>query len=338
MPKEITHVFFADETNQKINTLNKDKLHQVITENITSFHFGSLAVDTFYYSVKIPFIERNYFQWGDTVHGAEGNDTSLLVISMLDELKKEKNTHLFPQKLAFVSGFLTHMAMDINFHPYVYYFSGNYYDEDPSESANAQMRHRIIEGWIDLYMLDKNKTNLDKFMAIKNIIKDKNINLKLLEFLGKSGSEIWNTDLQRMNKFLKKGYFVQFFLNSVFGNNAFKNFIKNLNSIFDNKLRGLLSLFYPNSVNNMPDFIVNFEMFKNPVTGQEFKGNLDDIWNNALELSSDFLGSVNDYIFEDLSKEGLKDIIKGYSLDVGLIGVKVHEVKYFSPWQLTPSD
>lgn len=336
MPKEITHIFFAEQTNDNLKNIGKDKLYSFISDNKTFFHFGSIAVDTFYYSVKLPFIDKDYFQWGDLVHGSEGNDTSLPLIKMLQFLKSNPDTQNFQQKLAFVCGFLTHMAMDINFHPYVYYFSGNYYDEDKDASIDAQMRHRIIEGWIDLYMLNKDNRLLEDFYELQKIENEKDINLQLLRFLGDNFSEIFDTDKEHMFKFLKKGYNVQILLNKLFRNISFKDFIRTLNSIFDNKLRGLLALFYPGNYERFPDYIINFGTYKNPVTGEDFNGTVDDIWADALRLSTDFLGAVNDYIFGELPLEELKNIIKGYSLDVGLLGVKVEEVKFFSPWQLIP--
>ena len=113
-------------------------------------------------------------------------------------------------------------------------------------------------------------------------------------------------------------------------------FVRLLNDIFDNKLRAYLALFYSFDFSKFPKYIIEFGSFKHPVTGEEFSGNLDDLWNNGVNLSTKFLSAVNDYIFQNGSKEQLKEIIKGYSLDVGLVGVKVHEVKHFAPWQLVP--
>ena len=56
-------------------------------------------------------------------------------------------------RFAFVCGFLSHMALDIVFHPWVYAVTGPYYDADPVRQANSQMCHRLVKSWLDLAML-----------------------------------------------------------------------------------------------------------------------------------------------------------------------------------------
>ena len=336
MPKEINHIFFADQSLAELKKTGESLFFSLLEKELSFFHFGSIATDTFYYSLKIPFFEKNYFQWGDLVHGAEGNDTSISLINALTYLKNNKNDPDFTKKLAFIAGFFTHFTMDVNFHPFVYYFSGNYYDEEPSERVNAAMRHRIIEGWMDLHILNNNKVLLHEFEAINHIHANKEDNFKMLEFIAKFYSETWETKVD-IFKFLKKGYFIQMLLNKVFfKNKTLFDLARTLNDIFDDKLRGHLALFYPKDFEKMPNYIVNFDKFQHPVTGEEFNGSLDDIWNNSLKLSLSFLTAIEKYVFTNSSLEELKKVIKGYSLDVGLEGVKVHDVKYFSPWKLVP--
>jgi hypothetical protein len=336
MPKEITHITLADETVKELGKNGETTFSRLLSEFSEFLHFGSIAVDTFYYSLKIPILERDYFPWGDMVHGAEGNDTSLALIEMIDTLKENQDDPYFKQKLAFTCGYLTHMAMDINFHPYIYYFSGNYYHEIMSEQIDAQMRHRLIESWIDLYILEQRSIRLKDYTAIENIRKNNEINLKLLELLAQSYSKIWQPK-QDIFKFLKKGYFLQMLLSgTLFKNKAFTDFVRWVNDIFDNKLRSVLALCYPFNYQEIPKYIIEFEMFKHPSTGEEFRGSLRDLWQNSIGLSAEFLTAVNDYIFADGNKEKLKSVIKGYSLDVGLVGVKVQDVRHFAPWQLVP--
>jgi hypothetical protein len=336
MPKEITHISFADETVNELRNSGAEQFSSLLSGNAEYLHFGSIAVDTFYYSIKIPFFEKNYFPWGDLVHGNEGNDTSLALIDMLEILKNNQDDPLFAQKLAFTCGYLTHMAMDINFHPYVYYFSGNYYDESISKQIDAQMRHRLIESWLDLYILETKAIKLKDYKAIKNISKNSDTNLKMLEFLGLSYAKAWETETD-IFQFLKKGYFIQMILaGKLFKEKTFSDLIRMVNDIFENKLRAILALFYPVDYIEIPKFIIEFEKFRHPVTGEEFKGNIHDIWNNGIKLSTDFLTAVNNYIFAGWDKEQLKSVIKGYSLDVGLVGVRIDDVKHFAPWQLIP--
>lgn len=353
MPKEITHIIFADET---LKQISNTQLYNHISQSINFYQFGSLAVDSFYYNLEIPFVDKNYFQWGDMVHAAEGNNPFKPIYSALKELKntyinstkesnyktplkkqienryKNNNTD-FKNKLSFICGYLTHCALDINFHPFVYYFSGNYYDSDKEESINAQMRHRLIEGWIDYYLIKQNPDDYSSNTTF-NSFSDDITNLNLLEFLSNHYAISWNSDKKNISDSLVRGYFIQKTLNSIFDNKTFKNSIRFLNNFSKNKMRAYLALFYPDNF-DIPEYIINFGMFKNPVTGEENYQNFDDLWKQSLKLSSDFLNAVNEYIFND-NEAILKETLKPYSLDVGLIETPVKKVKYFSPWNLVP--
>lgn len=334
MPKEITHVIFSDKTLKNLDKNNK--LFNSISSNLDFYHLGAIAVDSFYYNIKIPFIDKDFHQWGDLVHGADGNDTALAFRNCATYLKENKNEPNFDKKISFICGFLTHMAMDINFHPYVYYFSGNYYDGEYSKKVDAMMRHRLIESWIDLYILDKNNIDLNEFDSIDKIEKNQAENYQMFRFLCGFFAKAWNTDKDLFPSF-KRGYHIQMFLNNVLvKNKSIFSFFRTLNDVFDNKLRDYLALFYPEKFQEMPDFIVNFDKYKHPVTGEIFHGTVDGLFNNAIELSTSFLTAINDYVFEDLEKTAFDHILKGYSLDVGLEGVNVEKVKYFSPWSIVP--
>ena len=335
MPKEITHILFSDETFDKLK-LDKNRLSEIISSNLDFYHFGCVGVDSFYYNIKLPFIDKEFVQWGDFVHGADGNDTALAFRNCADYLKKNLNEPSFDKKLAFIAGFITHIAMDINFHPYVYYFSGNYYDGEYPKRVDAMMRHRLIEAWIDLFMLNRKNIDLHEFDSMIRIENNKKDNYEIIEFICKFFAEAWETDKEMIPSF-KRGYKIQMFLNNhLMKNRSFFSFFRIVNYVFDNRLRDLSALFYPTKFHEMPDYIVNFGSFIHPVTGEKFEGNLLDLWNNGLNLSHKFLKSVNDYIFEGLSREEFDDIFRGYSLDVGLVGVNVKEVKHFSPWSIVP--
>ncbi len=329
MPKEITHIAFSDISLEQIKNT---EVGNCINNSKNSFHFGSLAVDSFYYNIKLPIIDKKFFQWGDLVHGAEGNNPFLPIYSTLKYLKDNKEDKLFSDKIAFISGYLTHCAMDINYHPYVYYFSGNYYDPDKDESINAQMRHRIIESWIDLYII-KTRNKYDTQSAYRVFEPDK-LNFNLLKFICEHFSKTWEADEKEVFNFIRRGYFIQKLSNALYDNKMMKNYVKIINDLSKNKLRSYLALFYPDNY-DIPDYIINFGTFKNPVTGEEFNSSFEILWKNALKLSTDFLNAVDKYVFNN-DESILFEVIKGYSLDIGLIEVPVKEVKYFSTWNISP--
>ncbi|GIW21585.1 MAG: hypothetical protein KatS3mg068_0592 [Candidatus Sericytochromatia bacterium] len=332
MPKEITHIYFSDKLLENLKDL---KLYQVISKNIDLYYFGSIATDTFYYNIKLPF-DKTFFQYGDLVHGANGNDTSILWWNFLEDLKKDKEN--YNEKISFISGFITHCVMDINFHPYVYYFSGNYFDKNKKERKNAQMRHRLIEAWLDLYVLKKLNIDLKNFFSIKNAYKNDKINLSMLYFLCEIAKNSWNLNNTKTIFYnIKRGYFIQKILNLYIMNNSFfREIFRKINNILRDEIIEYLALFYPDNKENIPDEIINFNYYLHPFNSEKFSGNINNIFENAIKQGFEYLKAINDFLFENKTKEELSTILVGYSLDLGLYGVSVEKAKYFSPLKIKP--
>ena len=171
MPKELTHILFAD---QLTDRLGRAGPAQLLRRNHATLHFGSIATDTLYYEVTFPIIDRDYAHWGEIVHGGHGEDTGTPIREMLRRLQnRPQNTPpsaADDARFAFVCGFLSHMALDIVFHPWVYAVTGPYYDPDPDRQVDSQMSHRLVESWLDLLMLqrfEKTRNNFDPFKAIR---------------------------------------------------------------------------------------------------------------------------------------------------------------------------
>src|SRR3954470_8822008 len=160
MPKELTHILFAD---QLTNRLDRIGPAQLLRRNRATLHFGSIATDTLYYEVTFPIIDHDYAHWGEIIHGGQGEDTGTPIREMLRRLQKHPDTANNDARFAFVCGFLSHMALDIVFHPWVYAVTGPYYDPDPDIQTSSQMSHRLVESWLDLLMLQRFERSLASF-------------------------------------------------------------------------------------------------------------------------------------------------------------------------------
>ena len=156
MPKELTHILFADAAARSSSTeTGRNDLASLLERHRPTLHFGSIATDTLYYELTFPIIDRDYAHWGEIIHGGQGEDTGTPIREMLRRLQNqpaEPRPKTMPD-FAFVCGFLSHMALDIVFHPWVYAVTGPYYDPDPDRQADSQMSHRLVESWLDLLML-----------------------------------------------------------------------------------------------------------------------------------------------------------------------------------------
>ncbi len=118
MPKENTHLNFA------YGLLEEFQGHDIlkdVSENIRHYLLGSIIPDTFYYGSS-----ASLRRISESFHGKDGNPTNKTIVQVLDHARDKKD-------ISFILGFISHCALDITFHPVIYYLSGNYYDESPGK-------------------------------------------------------------------------------------------------------------------------------------------------------------------------------------------------------------
>jgi hypothetical protein len=77
MGKEISHIILAEQSAGSLEDSGKDPFVSVLRKFPHAFHFGSIAADTFFYGIRVPFLEMGFACCGDKIHGTDGNDTSL---------------------------------------------------------------------------------------------------------------------------------------------------------------------------------------------------------------------------------------------------------------------
>jgi len=144
MPKELTHWHVAGRALAQIPDNLAGRLIQAYP---ALYYLGATAHDTAFYDLSRP-AEASLERVGNLLHGVNGENTLVPLIDMLTKaLLQEQPEPL----LSFVLGMLTHYLADSTFHPFVYYFSGNYFDEDPEKRAKAVFRHRLLETALDAW-------------------------------------------------------------------------------------------------------------------------------------------------------------------------------------------
>jgi hypothetical protein len=328
MGKEITHIIFAQQTAQFLECPEKDPFAAVLHEFSPCFHFGSIAADTFFYGVKVPFLDKAYSCCGEVVHGREGNDTSLLPLEMLRSLRENPDDRYFGQKLAFVCGFLTHVALDSVLHPSIYYHSGNYDHDCPEERTKARTRHRLIESWLDLFLLQQVSLKLHDCRYMADIRRNASVNRELLGFFHGAFARTGNGD-ETSWKFLQRGYAVQMLLNSAFPRAFWGKLVGRANRATKGKLRTFMALFYPWDYTEIPPAISAVGAYRHPVTGERFQEDFHSLWAQARCRGEGFLQASRQYVYGDGDIDKLRAAIKGYSLSMGLVGVPARNAGYF---------
>src|SRR4030042_3716187 len=105
MPKENTHLYFANKISEKIENMD---LKSAIKENLDYFYLGSITPDVFFYGKNKKTTDVSEF------FHKEG---------AIDYVKEN-----IAQNPVFSLGILTHIILDDIFHPIIESSSGDYYN------------------------------------------------------------------------------------------------------------------------------------------------------------------------------------------------------------------
>lgn len=303
MPKENTHIYFADQVAKKVD--NPD-LSSLLEKYSKYFYLGSITPDTFYYSQKKEVEEISNF-----IHGNFGNLTNELVFKFLS-IAKNKNSE---KDLVFALGFLTHCAIDIITHPVIFYFTGDYHSHDKKVSEEAKYLHRYFETYFD------NKIN-------KSFSIPKNIDLNILETL--ETLPIFYQDFPNVSQEDVVSVFQRHFkLNKLFKNNALFFVVYFLNKIKILNTHGELALFYANLKVDKKTWTDEFE-YKDLISGEVLHDTWENLLNKSLDLSLEMLEAAYKYYCGIISEEECKKIIPGQSLLTSKFDTKVADMRYFA--------
>jgi hypothetical protein len=328
MGKELSHIICAEQTAERLTGSVGGGFLSLLRDYSSAYHFGAIVADSFFYAVRFPFESGSSTCWGDMIHGAEGNDTGGPVHEMLKALRDSPNDVLYGEKAAFVCGFLTHIALDSTLHPYVYHVSGNYYSDCPIARRESQVRHRLIEAWFDLHLLQQTSQRLARSKYLQKIRSKGVLNRDLLRFLFTACEKSFRIDPESW-RFLLRGYRVQMVLNSVFRSEILGKSLCLVDRALSGRLQTFLALFYPWGHSEIPAEIINFRSFRHPVTGEEHTGNFQNLWEQSLARGGEFLASVEKFLFLGMDDDELRKVIRGYSLSTGLEGIPIGEAVHY---------
>ncbi len=295
MPKENTHIYSSKKF---LETIDDGELKKIISDNDKYFYLGSISPDVFSYKKKLEYIS-------DYIHcSGKSNE---IIFELLD-FCREKNDY---KDLAFIFGLLSHFALDIIFHPIIFYFTGDYGDENKNKRQQARILHRHLE------------TYLDKKIA-KNYFWNK-IDLKILD----------NSSFNRFirNKFnikeeeIKKAYYSNFYANKIFKSKVAYLFFKiaKVFGIIQEEHRGL---FYGDLKIKRIELQKKFE-YRNLVSGEIKSSSINELMEEYFVLTNNMIDTAYKYYKKMISKDKALKVLDGRNLITGMIESK-KDIRYWS--------
>jgi hypothetical protein len=296
MPKENTHLHFA---HGLLEEFQGHDIRKVVLEYIRHYLLGSIIPDTFYYgnSASLRRISESF-------HGKDGNPTNTTIVQVLDHARDKKD-------ISFILGYISHCALDITFHPVIYYLSGNYYDESPEKRARAVYLHRHLETCLDLDI--KNSMRLHRLIRIKY--------LEGLVF-----EDIISQKFKVPIKSLRHSLRRQITYNVLFTSNAAYHLAKLAAKTGLFKDNSQLGLFYGDAVydEQIPSMIDVADL----IEGYQWTTTANELFSNTRSLAKSMMEAAYGYWIRSVSRDEMLHAIPGLSLDTGKLGVSASSIRH----------
>jgi len=295
MASENTHIYLADRIRGEIDD---DVLKRFISGHADYYFLGTIFPDILFYSKVKQLIDLAY-----NLHGEDGLPTNRIIFDLLDRIKAKNDWKNF----SFVSGLLTHYAVDITFHPVVFYFSGYKPNGSKQEDDRSAYLHMHYETSIDKQVNDR--FYLDKIINPETIT-----DLVIPQVLDIDPS-ILGDALKRHIKYFSltrsRFYFVIFQVLCKLGffpARVIAGFHENLNK---DKTR-------------LPDPI----QYKDVITGEPKKTTLNDLIEEAIQSGCRMIETAYAYYTGRINKDECKRVIAGHSLETGQVGKRTADIRF----------
>ena len=322
MPRDLTHVIIADDILKR----SKDSWAKGVAEQSTAMHMGAIAHDSFLYGPSPKLSTK--------MHGGFGDDPRAPALAMLDDVRAEKNPELKAKKKAFAFGYLSHMAVDSVFHPFVYSVSGSQVPENNTSKEGEDMakaRHRYAETWLDVHFLREKGLTFNNFRPMRKIVHNIGDSRMLADFFCKNYQKAYHIDRDVSSDF-RRGMLVQLAVGKVTQNQNIGSMLRRLDDYTGGKLKLAVSGFYQND-RQIPALMESFKSFKHPVTGEVVHKNLHDLTEEAIVCGTKYIRAAEKYLATGDRAAFLK-AVPNKNLDTGVENTKLADIKQVDPADL----
>lgn len=310
----------------------REFLHWSILESVKESHtdadrtlYGTLWPYAYWGAL---FQDAGYFLTGrdaasgeavaDTLHGTKAEDTFTVLRRLGQGISSLEDSAREPAAL-FLWGALSHAHVDIVFHPWVVYVTGNYYDPEFQAQERARSSHRLLETYLDWWVMEN--AQRPKVVLLSEVYKGSKCKWEpLISWIAQS--------TERDPKWWQKAFSKHSQIQSYFHSDIWGAFVRFLASVSPRKFGSRDALFAYKRTNPLPFFGREFS-FKHPISGDVCTTNFRNLYQMSARRTQQSWSQVSEALRSGNWDEFLRGQ-DGASLDLGLPHVKSSEAKYFS--------
>lgn len=285
-----THILCADEILDKIH--DRD-VKELIKSNIKLFYLGAQGPDIFYYNNILNKEEKKVLNnLGDMLHTRE---TKKFFEESFIYLENIKDKYEYRNLLVYLLGFLSHFSLDCAVHPYIFYLTG-FYNKNDKRTKIYNSYHKKLEIIIDVLMmkLKKNKKAY-KLPTYKLIDNGKSLPLEIETYFQFIIKKLYNQHINK--KTIGNNYiFMKSYQKLLYDPKNIKKYFV----LFSIKLfkwtKYYFYTFYPKRVDKIDYLNLNNNIWRHPVTAEEFTSSFIDLFNNGEKQGLEYINSFIDYL------------------------------------------
>lgn len=163
MPREIVHWDVLHSAMAQLAGRNAEVVDICLHKFNAVARLGAVVHDAPYYADWGK--DLHFTAYAEYLHGLHSEDTFLPLKKLAMSIVEMKDARQRFVCWALLLGMVSHYVADVNFHPVVYYFTGNYNDEDIKKRARAQTLHRLFEVYMDAWFRRRAGVTGDLFVG-----------------------------------------------------------------------------------------------------------------------------------------------------------------------------
>jgi hypothetical protein len=329
MPRELVHWAVLQSSIDELSAQGAGRVASILRNNREAAFLGAIAHDAPYYYQRG---NAHFARVANGLHGLAGQDTFYPLRLLAQKLARQQQDDLAELGWAFLLGMFSHAITDQWFHPWIFFFSGDYYHPVLAQRSEARRRHRLLEVYLDDWLSCTQEIQNTPTTVAALLAELRGTRLEYLShFLGDVVTEnLFFSQAPRVNcaadwhsAFLELGL-----LQWGFRNSMFSAVIKLCAHISPERWAEVEAL--SNFGRHGLGLVLSGQHhYRNPVTGEPLQA----------ELRSLFKGAVGDCarVFAALDLEIMSGVVpailrtlRGVSLNYGVWGAGPEAAKFFS--------